>query len=405
MLRDLLDQAVGCRLRSAFPIGTHLSGGLDSSAIAVVAARILRTQGKTLHGFSWSPPLTTPIDAPNDERRLVEEICQREQIQCHYLSLTGKDYLNFRARNFLTEPTEMLQCEQKVQAEVARHKIRVTLSGWGGDEAISFNGRGYFAELFLKGHWRTLYRELKLRGEIHGLGLKGQLIGKVIVPLLPDYLVTRLEALTNDLYQPPGKSAYIHPDLVRKVKSMGEKLPEFPYLARERVGVRNNQRMLIEYGHLTNRIEAWARSGGQHQLVYSYPLLDQRIVEFALGIPDEWFFKQGWKRYLIRSATEGLLPDSVRWNKLKRDPASFALLDDCQNEIVDDWRAMRLARFQANRQLPQLAEWIDLERLEQALTGQEPPQPGFVPAAMLATHFAETSPETQRDDSQVISAV
>ncbi|MEM9485181.1 MAG: asparagine synthase-related protein [Cyanobacteria bacterium P01_F01_bin.116] len=165
MVRDLLEQAVRCRLRSAFPIGAHLSGGLDSSSVAVMAARLLQSKGQTLHGFSWSPPTTTPIESSRDERTLVRDICQREGIDCYYMSLTGQDMLNNRIRNFLSEPTEMLHAEQKVQSNVAEKNIRVMLSGWGGDEAITFNGRGYFSELFLKGNWWTLYREFKLRNK------------------------------------------------------------------------------------------------------------------------------------------------------------------------------------------------------------------------------------------------
>jgi asparagine synthase (glutamine-hydrolysing) len=403
MLLELLERAISCRLRSAFPVGAHLSGGLDSSGIAVVAARALRAEGKVLKGFSWSPPMTSPIDSPEDERILVEEVCKREQIECKYLSLTGQDFLNLLHQNFLTEPKEMLDFEQKVQAEIAAQNIRVVLSGWGGDEAITFNGRGYFAELFLKGYWRTLYRELKLRGELHGVGLKWQLIDKVILPLLPDFLAIRWPHLAIDNYEYADKSVYVNPKLSKKIQSRRKQLPQLHRLLREQIGVRNNQLLLLKDGHLTRRIEDWAISAGQNHFVYSYPLLDRRIVEFALGIPVDLFFKQGWKRYLFRSATEDLLPERVRWRKSKMEYASFAQLRTSKTEVSETFKDFLLTRFWANRHSSQLAEFLDLEKLEQSIVERDFSQPGLGRALTLVAALAETNSNKQVDASQNIS--
>ncbi|MEO1800117.1 MAG: asparagine synthase-related protein [Cyanobacteria bacterium J06629_2] len=391
MLQELLTRSVSCRLRSAFPIGAHLSGGLDSSAIAVVAARVLRAEGKVLQGFSWSPPLTTLVDSPTDERNLVEELSDLEKIECHYVSLSGQDLLKYRTRNFFTEPTNMLQMEQKVQTEVSAQNIRMVLSGWGGDEGITFNGRGYFAELFLQGRWWNLYQELKLRGKLHGLGLKGQLWEKVILPLLPDALVIRLTNPVSDGYSFAGQSAYINHKFGQEVKSSLEQLPQLPGILREQAGVRANQRMLLENGHLTRRMEDWAISSGQNHFVYSYPLLDQRIVEFALGIPTHLFFKHGWKRYLFRSAMENLLPDSVRWNKSKVESATVAQIRSGSAEIAETWENLIRDRFQENSQSEQLAELIDLKKLEQALANEIPPQEGYSAALSFVANFTEES--------------
>jgi asparagine synthase (glutamine-hydrolysing) len=389
-LQRLLQQAVECRLRSAFPVGAHLSGGLDSSSIAVLANRFLKAQGKALQGFSWSPPLTTPIDSPGDERLLVKELSDLEQIECHYVSLTGEDLIKHRTRNFLVEPTEMLQFEQKVQSEITARNIRVVLSGWGGDEAITFNGRGYFAELFLKGKWLTLYRELTLRGKLHGLGLKGQLLQKVIIPLLPDSLLSILNRISDEKVRYSEQSAYLTSQFSGRIKPLVEQLPHLTNSLREQVGVRQNQLLLLEDGHLTDRIESWALSGALNGFVYSYPLLDRRIVEFALGIPVDWFFKNGWKRYLFRAATADILPDTVRWNKTKLEVASFAQLKACNVEIRQEWKDICLSRLKAKRHSKVLADLINLEKLEKALTGEEPIEAGFWPAIMLVATLPET---------------
>jgi len=52
-VRRLVDEAVRCRLPRTGDIGAHLSGGLDSSAIAVLAARALREKDRNLHAYSF----------------------------------------------------------------------------------------------------------------------------------------------------------------------------------------------------------------------------------------------------------------------------------------------------------------------------------------------------------------
>ena len=77
----------------------------------------------------------------------------------------------------------------------------------------------------------------------------------------------------------------------------------------------------LRWGHLQYRMESWAAHGADLGLTYAFPLLDQRIIEFALSIPDHLYFKDGWKRWLYRTAMEGTLPDEVRWNPHKFDAA------------------------------------------------------------------------------------
>jgi asparagine synthase (glutamine-hydrolysing) len=191
---------VSCRLRSAFPIGSHLSGGLDSSAVAVIACRLLRQQGRELTaGFSWSPP--PPLDEPvDDERKLIEGLCAREAIRCHYTTLTLQDGVESYARDFTTEPWVDVIKEVQVQRQAAREHVRVLLSGWGGDEGITAKGHGYLAKLWRRGHWRTLHRELTLQSQHAGASrlrrLKhygGLVYGRVCWPSVPTPVLALLQ--------------------------------------------------------------------------------------------------------------------------------------------------------------------------------------------------------------------
>ncbi len=80
----------------------------------------------------------------------------------------------------------------------------------------------------------------------------------------------------------------------------------------------------------------------RHAVEYRYPLLDKRLVEFALGIPDDLFEpRQGYSRYLFRSAVADLLPAEVTWAPKYASPRHFELrkrlwLQVCALLLEDD---------------------------------------------------------------------
>ena len=125
---------------------------------------------------------------------------------------------------------------------------------------------------------------------------------------------------------------------------------------RERPGVRRMQIALLENGHISYRMESWAAHGATLGITYLYPLLDNRLVEFALSIPDHLFFKNGWKRYLYRTAMEGILPDNVRWNKSKFDTAMIA-----QHQQIITYEIKRMqAKLQERANNP----YVDIKKLK-----------------------------------------
>lgn len=101
---------------------------------------------------------------------------------------------------------------------------------------------------------------------------------------------------------------------------------------------------LLEFGHLQYRMESWASHGAAIGLRYSFPLLDRRIMEFALSLPGRMFFHEGWKRWLYRTAMEGVLPDVVRWNPQKFDYAAEYQLRNVLGNRTDEYRTPLLER-------------------------------------------------------------
>jgi asparagine synthase (glutamine-hydrolysing) len=189
------------------------------------------------------------------------------------------------------------------------------LSGWGGDELVVFNGRGLFADLARRGRWRTVQRELRQRQQIHGGSMLGAWRHRVVEPLLPD---VALRGFRRGGRTETALPSELRPEFAALV-SRTEPLETTPL--RERPGVHAMQTALFANGHLQYRLEAWAAHGATLGLDYAFPLLDQRLIEFALSVPDHLFFKNGWKRWLYRTAMEGVLPEAVRWHPDKHDSA------------------------------------------------------------------------------------
>jgi asparagine synthase (glutamine-hydrolysing) len=47
------------------------------------------------------------------------------------------------------------------------------------------------------------------------------------------------------------------------------------------------------------------------------PLLDHRLVEYGLALPDHLKVRRGWSKFALRQAVQGLMPESVRLRKSK----------------------------------------------------------------------------------------
>ena len=352
-LRTLLQEAVACRVRGSYPVGAHISGGLDSSSIAVLAHRILRKEGRAFAGFSWAPDLPENLAdlLPNDERKLVEAVRAAEGMLVRYTNLTPAHLLAYARRDITLQPTTTLQYELAASAQVANRGISTLLSGWGGDELVAFNGRGYFSDLLRRGHWLTLQREFTLRRRIHGGSLRNLWIDRAILPLLPSALLRLLSP--GDYPAPPALPDYLRPDLSAVLTGV-QPLDETDIS--ERPGVRRMQIALLQHGHLSYRMEAWASHGATLGIAYAYPLLDRRMVEFALSIPDHFYFKNGWKRYLYRVAMQGILPDSLRWNKTKEDPAMVMGANELR---APELNAQLRVQFLARKDNP----FVDVEKM------------------------------------------
>ena len=105
------------------------------------------------------------------------------------------------------------------------------------------------------------------------------------------------------------------------------------------IGQNANQIDLLSHGHLLTRIESWASGGIRNKIDYRYPLLDKRIIEFALGIPEELFFKYGENRYIFKKALSNILPEKLCWRaNTKSEPNRLRRLQNVSQAMIEKWK-------------------------------------------------------------------
>lgn len=359
--RVLLEQAVTNATRSNFRVGAHLSGGLDSTAIAVLMARNLRARGETTFGYSWSPP---PEEAPmtaDDERHFIDEVSAREGITTRYLSYSAEDIAAIYTRDMTRIPTESIVREEQIQAQAADDGLRVLLSGWGGDDVVSHSGRGYLGALARQGKLGTLHRGIveRIPREFHGprraRAYGGIFYRNVMWALAPDALwLMRPGSYAARVFDP----TFIHPDLYRRQRAAILEMRD--PIFRDSAGVRAAQTKRLEGGHLTRRIESWATHGAKRGLVYRYPLLDKRLVEFCLGVPGDQYFAEGRSRALLRRATRGLLPESLRSARTKTVQAALGVVGETAIEATRTLFSRTRTQFSTHP----AALYVDAAKLE-----------------------------------------
>lgn len=353
-LLDLYGKAVRDRLRGG-PVGVHLSGGLDSSSVAVLAARELRRQGRPAPpAFSWLPALGSAPPRPEHAREyaLVDAVCAQERLQVLH-GAPGPEVIVDVLRSDGTLPGEGIAFnEEVVQRQAAAMGIRVLLSGLGGDHCVSFNGRGHLAHLLLSGRWRTLAAECRARD-----GAAWRHLAGIVLPLLHPALPAMLGRWRRGMGV--RRPRFIDPGFARRVRPLV--FPPFRLL-----GGRRTQLFFLLNGEMGEALDRTSARGVRRGIEYRYPLLDRRLLEFALGLPPGQFLRAGHGRWLMRHALRHLLPPEVCWNRSKDDPARSGPLMDAIAEALPAVRR-QLAGSAPSRSpyvdMPALLECLDADRL------------------------------------------
>ncbi|MFZ2403634.1 MAG: asparagine synthase-related protein [Methylobacter sp.] len=307
-LAATLAEAVRCRLPAKGAVASHLSGGLDSSAITILAMRNLRQQGRSLLAYSF---LSRTEDA---ERPYIEAVLRQEE-GIDWNPVTIDDHATYAMPRMDCDhlyPFDLADPDNRVCADAARRGAGFLLSGWGGDEGATFNGQGALAEALLKGKWRYLANEIGAVGRVRKCSSLRVVKGELLYYFLPDHLPKGLSRLRNQ-----------GPDIRSIVASVVK--PEIADMAQERrpwpgPNAVLNRHQLLQGTDLSRLTCQRALMGARYGMAVGFPMLDRRVVELALSLQSPLFIREGWKRRVFRDAMINVIPDEIRWQQDKLAP-------------------------------------------------------------------------------------
>lgn len=70
------------------------------------------------------------------------------------------------------------------------------------------------------------------------------------------------------------------------------------------------------------------------------PFLDYDLVDYCLTLPDSLYINDGWQKIILREATEGIIPEEIRW---RTDKVGYAApLDIWMRRDLKDWTEERI---------------------------------------------------------------
>lgn len=301
-LMTLLVQAIACRTAHVKTVGCQLSGGLDSSAIAVLLSK--QRNPSSIHSYSFvlNELTASYSESPKDEgmtQNMVLESCSLMESQHHRIEgfhfKDAVDELRFKNRvSGGLHPSDAVW-QASMYKVASTHGVEVMVSGFPGDEGISNAGHQYWHDYLMSGGLRglmNLQREFGWRAPL-------KIIRLFIHTSLPGVFNVLLNVRKKRSILRDQFSARMEKDAIRNMTSS---LTTFKTML-------SNQ---VTRAHTCERCESEGTYANEFGLQTTYPLADIRLLRYLISLPTRMFKPTPYSRALFRNLCKGILPEEVR---------------------------------------------------------------------------------------------
>jgi len=324
--RELLEESVRLRLMSDVPLGMFLSGGIDSSAIAAIMARMI---DRPLQTFSVAFK-----DRAFNELEYAREVARAINADSHEIVIDDRDFFGALPKLVWHEDEPIAHTSSVplyFVSKLAREHVTVVLTGEGSDELLA--GYGKYPRVAFNWRAGTVYERVMPQALRHS-------IARGVVPRLPRRLAryaTRSflamdrspEAMFFDNFASirlADQQRLLAPGLRDLATREGAYGPSVGYF-----NTLNGTSTLLDrllYADIKTYLVELLMKQDQMSMATSIesrvPFLDHKLVEYAATLPDEWKL-QGWTtKRVLRDAMKRLLPESILNRPKMGFPVPFA---------------------------------------------------------------------------------
>lgn len=289
ILKSTLESAVKDSLISDVPLGVFLSGGIDSGLVSAIAAKV---SGKKLSSFTIASP-----DKSHDESEFARRMAQTIGTEHHELMVDEKMILSVieKVLDGMDEPlADSSIFPTYVVSEFARRNITVALSGDGGDE--QFMGYGSY-------RWARRLNNpfVHLTRPLARMALKGKRHAQFFHPGFKASPVSNIFSVEQDFFPSfelwdTGFERYCFIPEIKNYKysvSQRQSLFDLQYYLRDDLLVK------VDRASMLNSLEVRP------------PLLDHRVVDLSLRIPESYKMKNGKGKYILRDILSDYVPPEI----------------------------------------------------------------------------------------------
>ncbi len=302
--KELFFNSVKRRLRSDVPVGSSLSGGLDSSSVVCAINELNENNLYPQNTFS-----ARFFDSNLDEGKHINEVANFVPLN-KFETWIHEGILFDEIRDVIYHIEEPLLsssplAQWSVMKLAKEKKVTVLLDGQGADEVLGgymHFFRPYFAELFLSNRQefkKQLEKYKDLRGNEFKVTYRFKLESRF-------RKVFEILGKMRRLFSTPDYMEFLHPDFIKNFKKIPPPFKSF-----------NQLKDSLNFFTTEFGLEKLLSYADRNSMAFSretrLPFLSHELVEFIFSLPNNMKINNGWTKYILRKSMEDYIPKSIAW--------------------------------------------------------------------------------------------